>query len=361
MKVVTDFSSSSRPMSVGRGRTPRSLFAAGGIGAWFDPADDTSVFADASGTQPANVEESVGHLSDKSGSGNPATQAIPDARPALGRVPVTGKRNILRHTENASSFTWAREGVTIDEQTGNEPAPLQGPERIWRVAETETTAGHRVRATSLTIAAGQTYSASIFAKAGTYDRLSVVFFASGSAWSGGGSFDLTQGQVLSGGANASITAVGNGWYRCAIRTTAASDNATAQVIWGLASVGAYQGNPSNNIFLTGRMLEHGADVTPYQRVRSEVDVSEAGQRTSWFLFDDQIDDSLTWHAVAGVYTVAYAREGGDVVIAENQLLSGPTDVLQSQSIAGYVAINRALTQLEKNCLTAYLQKKGAGL
>lgn len=64
--------------------SPRSLFAAGEQGFWYDSSDFTTMFQDADGTTPVTaVGQSVGRINDKSGRGNHATQATAASRPTL--------------------------------------------------------------------------------------------------------------------------------------------------------------------------------------------------------------------------------------------------------------------------------------
>ncbi|HEX8214267.1 MAG TPA: hypothetical protein VF582_02215 [Allosphingosinicella sp.] len=63
--------------------SPRLLFAKGEAGAWYDPADLSSMFQDAAGTSAAAADAPVGLIRDKSGRGNHAIQATATARPML--------------------------------------------------------------------------------------------------------------------------------------------------------------------------------------------------------------------------------------------------------------------------------------
>lgn len=63
--------------------SPRLLFARGEAGAWYDPADLSSMFQDAAGTAPCAIDSPVGLIKDKSGRGNHASQATAAARPML--------------------------------------------------------------------------------------------------------------------------------------------------------------------------------------------------------------------------------------------------------------------------------------
>lgn len=74
------------------------------------------------------------------------------------------------------------------------------------------------------------------------------------------------------------------------------------------------------------------------------------------LEDDLVDDSINWTAPADTdYTVARVNSSGTVTIQTTQSLSGATDVMLEETIAGYVAVDRALTSEETTGLTAYLE------
>lgn len=67
-----------------RSWTPANLFAAGEVGAWYDPSDFNTMFQDSAGTTPVTaVEQPVGLIRDKSGRGNHASQATSTSRPVL--------------------------------------------------------------------------------------------------------------------------------------------------------------------------------------------------------------------------------------------------------------------------------------
>lgn len=64
--------------------SPTLLFAAGEQGAWYDPADMTTLFQDAAGTTPVTAaDQPVGLIRDKSGRGNDASQVTAGNRPIL--------------------------------------------------------------------------------------------------------------------------------------------------------------------------------------------------------------------------------------------------------------------------------------
>lgn len=62
---------------------PELLFAGSGLGAWYDPSDLSTVFQDAAGTIPAEVDGPVGRINDKSGNDLDRTQSDEAKRPLL--------------------------------------------------------------------------------------------------------------------------------------------------------------------------------------------------------------------------------------------------------------------------------------
>lgn len=63
---------------------PRSLFAGGEQGVWYDPSDFSTLYQDSAGTTPVTaVGQPVGRILDKSGRGNHASQTTAASRPTL--------------------------------------------------------------------------------------------------------------------------------------------------------------------------------------------------------------------------------------------------------------------------------------
>lgn len=88
--------------------SPSALYAAGQVGAWYDPSDLSTMFTDAAGTtpvvQPGTVaDQPVGLILDKSGGSHHASQPTSTARPLL-----SARKNWLVGTE-----TLATQSVTV--------------------------------------------------------------------------------------------------------------------------------------------------------------------------------------------------------------------------------------------------------
>jgi len=79
-----------------------SMFGDGSQGAWFDPADMSTLFQDAAGTTPVTaLEQPVGLMLDKSGRGNHVSQAVAASRPVL-----SARVNMLPSTDMSVSYVF---------------------------------------------------------------------------------------------------------------------------------------------------------------------------------------------------------------------------------------------------------------
>ncbi len=91
MKIVTDFSVTSRPLRIGAGFDPRGLFGPGVMGVYWSSAHVSAVFSDTGGGTPAPFGGSVARVNDQGPNGLDAVQPSAALRPLLGRAPVTAQ------------------------------------------------------------------------------------------------------------------------------------------------------------------------------------------------------------------------------------------------------------------------------
>jgi hypothetical protein len=276
--------------------SPLSLFGGGEQGAWYDPSDFSTMYQDNLGVTPVTaVGQTVGRIEDKSGNGNHATQATAASRPILGRVPFGGRRNLLTYTEQFDNAVWTKTNATI---TANAATAPDGATTADKLVEDATTSRKRV-VQVFSVTSGITYTQTIYAKAAERSSLYILFPATQFSSNRAAEFNLSSGTVaaVDGSAAASITDVGDGWYRCALAVPCtASGSASIEILLGTAGLSvtnpSYTGDGTSGILIWGAQLETGSTATDYQRVTTAFDVTQAGVAECYYLSFDGTDDFL---------------------------------------------------------------------
>ena len=238
------------------GFDPRSLFAGGEQGAWYDPSDLTTLFQDSAGTTPVTaVEQPVGLMLDKSGRNNHAFQTVSANRPVL-----SARVNLLTETE-------FRNGLT--------DAPVRGG------VVSAASLGAYLGAIAFGYQSGvASYAYKTFAQtSGTAYKIAVVVrmddggvpnFVSADGMGGDG--------VLVAGGNSglgspSVADIGGGYYRVSVGYTAISS--------GTSNFGVvkYASQSSRTFKVTAydlRVTNTGVNLPAYQRVNTSTDYDTTG-------------------------------------------------------------------------------------
>ena len=183
------------------------------------------------------------------------------------------RTNLVTYSEQFNDAAWTKNNATI---TANTIVAPDGTLTGDNLVEDTTTAAHQVLQAFAGFTSGTAYTSTIYAKNAGRRYLRLTFavatpFSAESGWI----FDLETGTLFGsaiGSATATITAVGNGWYRCAITATA-TGTGTSSIIVRLfsGSSSTYTGNGYSGIFIWGAQLEAGAFPTSYiQTVASQV-------------------------------------------------------------------------------------------
>jgi hypothetical protein len=295
------------------------LFRNAEPGALFDASDLTSMYQGRTGTTAAAVGSPVGQVLDKSGNGAHAVAPSDAARPVLGRVPKTGRRNLLTFTEQFDNAAWVKTNATV---TANATTAPDGTLTADKIAEDSSTANH-FAAQLFSFTGPQTHTFTCYLKA---SERTVGYLRMGTAAFGADRFayfDLAAGTVGTTAASttASITAAGDGWYRCAITATSISGSLTAGYTVAPAqadNVLSYAGTTGHGILIWGAQLETGSTATNYQRVVTAFDVTEASVRDCYYLQGNGVNTALVTGTITPntdkVQVVAGIRKESDAAV-----------------------------------------------
>jgi len=180
--------------------------------------------------------------------------------------------NLLTFSEQFDDAVWTRLNTTVTANTVIAPNGTLTADSVFESSDTVVTNHGIYRASSLDFTAGTTYTTSAYVKNRSGSRSFRLDFPS-AAFSGGPSafFDLQSGAVLSG-TGATITNVGDGWYRCSFTQTATSTASNRFLTFGLGSgtTRDYVGNGTDGVFLWGAQLNTGSTALPYVATTSSI-------------------------------------------------------------------------------------------
>jgi hypothetical protein len=181
------------------------------------------------------------------------------------------RTNLLLRSEQFNDAAWAKTNASI---TANTIVAPDGALTGDKFVENSSSGVHFISQTP-TITAGTAYTFSVYAKAAERNLLQLGF-DDGSANGVFAMFNVSAGTISvaatargTGTAiGATITAVGNGWFRCVLSGTAGPSATTSRCAF-VTSTGAstwapsYTGDGTSGIYIWGAQLEAGAFATSY--------------------------------------------------------------------------------------------------
>lgn len=266
----------------------------------------------------------------------PITNYIPVLQTAAANVarfdhnPITGeslgllieeqRTNLLLRSSEFDDAAWGKNNVAV---TANAVVAPDGTLTGDKIVEDNTNTGHRLANASLITVTATSYTATVFAKAA---ERSILFIRSNlTSPDANNYFDLASGTVgtVASGYTATITFVGNGWYRCSITATAAGTLTNKYVAFGCSTANdtfSYTGDGFSGIYVWGAQLEAGAFPTSYiptaasQVTRNADAASMTGVNfSSWYRQDEGtfLADVLDGAVTIGALGVLSASDGTD--------------------------------------------------
>ena len=231
------------------------------------------------------------------------------------------QQNLLTYSEQFDNAAWIKNSTTI---TVNATTAPDGTQNADKIVESLATVAHNVQQINVGLPL-TTYTYSFFAKAAERNRIAVWLRGTSSTNRYDVGFNLTNGSVFGGtlsgnftSPSATITTVGNGWYRCVVTATTGAGETAIQVLTYLLDAvqppnnAAYEGNGTSGAFIYGAQLNIGSSplpyavttTTPYALCEAEGLLIE-GQRTNLATYSNTFSDA-SWVAVGTKTVVASA-------------------------------------------------------
>lgn len=175
------------------------------------------------------------------------------------------RTNLLTYSEQFDNAAWTKTRSSI---TANATLAPDGTTTADTLVENSANETHYIQDGAISTVATTTYTATVYAKAGTRSRLELLVYFGGVPYERG--FDLSNGTTFAGtlggssATNYSITNAGNGWYRCAI--TQKTDGTTSsyfRLALNNGSTSLYTGDGTSGLYIWGAQLEAGSSASPY--------------------------------------------------------------------------------------------------
>jgi hypothetical protein len=177
----------------------------------------------------------------------------------------TSVRNLLGFSEAFDNAAWTKVRASI--VTGAQANPLNGLFNAQKLMEDTSNNSHFAQQAASSVVGGTPVTVSTYAKAAGRNFFAMVTSDQAGTFRTS-YFDLANGTLgtVASGHTASITAVGNGWYRCAITQSQSATTGVFTYYPGPAAVNgstAYQGDGNSGVFIYGAQLSNSASLDPY--------------------------------------------------------------------------------------------------
>lgn len=229
-------------------------------------------------------------------SGSPRFDYNPNTNESLGLLLEESRTNLAIYSEQFDNAAWTK---TRSSLTANAIVSPDGTIDAGKLIEDTTASASHFCNQGMSLTANQSYTLSVFAKAAERTQI-VLQTGSVANWAAERQcgFNLSTGTLFSTGLGtsfATITPVGNGWYRCSITATFGASNANGNLNILMANNGnfVYTGDGVSGVYIWGAQLENSAFLTSYiptvaSQVTRAADVATmtGANFTSWYRADE---------------------------------------------------------------------------
>jgi hypothetical protein len=258
--------------------------------------------------------------------------------------------NLVTWSEQFDNATWVKNASSVTANSAISPSGIQNADTLTA----DGTLNFHTIIQSGSATSGVTYTHSIYAKKNTNNFIQL--FGTGTIYTTAtifANFDLNLGVVgsVGVGATATITDVGNGWFRCTMTATATFTTTGGVIIPCLVSSATSPRAEANtlttSVFIWGAQLVEGTDALPYQLTetrlnRPRVDFSLGGcpnlllepQRTNLVTWSEDLTNAA-WTKLSSTITANSTTSPSGIANADTFLADGTSSshLVQTNSIS----------------------------
>jgi hypothetical protein len=298
----------------------------------------------------------------------------PVTRSSLGLLIEGDRTNQLIYSADFTNAAWTNNQLTINNTANIAP---DGTQTANKITATTGSLGHFFLQDSTTVI-GTVYTQTVYAKAGEYSFLQITsstgFAGTGTAYQNYNLVTGTLGASAAGntGGVSTITAVGNGWYRCSFTSTAVGTTARFAIAIsptdGAGRLPTFTGDGYSGIFVWGAQLEAGTFATSYIATgtttaarTADTAVMTGADFSSWFNPDEgTIYAENRVFGAASPIPVVYNISDGIAAYISNSIRFGlsSTQIEYRVGVGGTetVAENVTTTTVNTNIKSAFAYK-----
>ena len=168
------------------------------------------------------------------------------------------RSNLATYSNTFSNAVWSK----LNSSVGASVVSPDGTANAVELVDNATNAPHTFERSNVVTVIGTSYTFSVFAKANTLTKLMLQLDGNGAVATS--TFDLSLGTIttISSG-TATITNVGNGWYRCIVSGTAANTAPYLRIRTVNAAGNSTYAGTGQSLYVYGAQVETGAFATSY--------------------------------------------------------------------------------------------------
>ena len=248
--------------------------------------------------------------------------------------------NLLTFSEQFDNAAWTKTASTV---TANTAVAPDGTTTADTLAETAATSGHVVSGSATVTTATHVFSVYLKKGPGATAPNWVQLYTGGVS-AQYANFNLGTGTVgsVAAGSTATITNVGNGWYRCTLSFTPSSSGSLTTAIAFTNNTDtttrgpSYAGATTSDVFIWGAQAELGSAATTYNptTVKNLLGFSEAFDNAAWTKTGASIVTGAQANPINGLFNAQKLME--NTANAQHRVTNSVTLAAAPHTLSAYL-------------------------